>query len=1081
MFAGGFVARWCRRFDARRAVLFGCFAVLLIGTAPALAQTVINVTDGASLSAAIAQVDSNASTSYVINLQNNINLSAAASNTLAAFNTTSNVTMNGNNFTLNGGNVQRGFFVYSGTVAINNLTIQNTQALGGAGGAGQQQYGGGGGAGFGGALFVAASANVIVSNVNLSTNNATGGAGSGSGSFFSGAGGGMGGNGGVGGNAGGGGVGLGADGGNGSGGTGGAGIIIGATSGGAGGNGGAAGNSGGGGGASGDGANSGGGGGVGGANGTTSATSGGGGFGGGGAGGANSNGGFGGGGGGGGSGGGNGGFGGGGGGGSGLGGFGGGDGTNNSAGGGGGGAGMGGAIFVQEGGSLTLSGGLTINGNTVTAGAGGGGGSNSGSAFGSGIFLQGNGALTFKPGSGQTQTITDVIADQTGSGGTGANAGAWALRQTGPGMLTLSAANAYSGGTTISAGTLQLAGAGTLGLTSATTTVSGGTLDLGGTTQTQAALNLANGTIRNGSLNAPITSTGGTLDTVGGTASLTTTSGITTLLGINSYTGATNVNGGTLDVEGSITGTSSVTINAGGVLTGAGIVDPLVVTLASGSTFAPGNGTPGTSTTIVGNLALASGALYVVQLNPTTSTFATVTGQATLGGATVNAIYANGSYVTKQYTLLSAGSVSGNFSALVNTNLPANIKTSLSYDSGHVYLDLALIFVPPPGSGLSGNQQNVANTIEAFFSRNGAIPLTFGGLTPAGLAQIAGETATGSQQTSFQAMTQFMTMMGDPSGSGRSDGTGAMAFASDDNAANAYAAMFRKALAPAVPFIPGWSVWAAGFGGSQTTNGNATLGSGTATSSLYGTAVGTDYRLSPSTVAGFALAGGGTNFAVANGGSGHSDLFQAGGFVRHTIGPLYLSAALSYGWQDITTNRTLTVAGGDQLQAKFDANTYAGRFESGYRVATPWMGVTPYAAAQVTAFDLPAYAERSLQSVASLFALAYSAKTITDTRSEFGLRADRSFALPNSVLALQGRLAWAHDFDPNRATAATFQSLPGTSFVVNGTAQASDAALTTASAELKWTNGWSTAATFEGEFSNVTRSHAGKGVVRYQW
>jgi hypothetical protein len=48
-------------------------------------------------------------------------------------------------------------------------------------------------------------------------------------------------------------------------------------------------------------------------------------------------------------------------------------------------------------------------------------------------------------------------------------------------------------------------------------------------------------------------------------------------------------------------------------------------------------------------------------------------------------------------------------------------------------------------------------------------------------------------------------------------------------------------------------------------------------------------------------------------------------------------------------------------------------------------------------------------------------------------------------------------------------------------AQASDSALTTASAEMKWMNGFSLAATFEGEFSDVTRSYAGKGVVRYAW
>jgi hypothetical protein len=34
---------------------------------------------------------------------------------------------------------------------------------------------------------------------------------------------------------------------------------------------------------------------------------------------------------------------------------------------------------------------------------------------------------------------------------------------------------------------------------------------------------------------------------------------------------------------------------------------------------------------------------------------------------------------------------------------------------------------------------------------------------------------------------------------------------------------------------------------------------------------------------------------------------------------------------------------------------------------------------------------------------------------------------------------------------------------------------------MKWTNRWSVAATFEGEFSNVARSYAGKGAVRYAW
>jgi uncharacterized protein with beta-barrel porin domain len=278
-------------------------------------------------------------------------------------------------------------------------------------------------------------------------------------------------------------------------------------------------------------------------------------------------------------------------------------------------------------------------------------------------------------------------------------------------------------------------------------------------------------------------------------------------------------------------------------------------------------------------------------------------------------------------------------------------------------------------------------------------------------------------------------------------------------------------------------VWASSFGGSQNTSGNTTLGSNDTTSQVFGTAVGADYWVSAHTLAGFALAGGGTNFSVANGGTGRSDLFQMGAYVRHTEGPAYVSAALAYGWQDITTNRTVTIAGSDQLRAQFDANAWSGRVEGGYRFVSPstWgIGITPYAAAQFVTFDLPAYAEQAIVGTNN-FALNYGAHDATDARSEIGIRTDQSFAMQDGILTLRGRFAWAHDYDPDRSIAATFQSLPGASFVVNGAAQAADSALTTASIEMKWKNNWSIAATFEGEFSSVTSSYAGKGVVRYAW
>jgi hypothetical protein len=681
--------------------------------------------------------------------------------------------------------------------------------------------------GMGAALFVASGGNVTLSNVALSTNKAVGGNGGAGGDFGGGGGGGTGGNGGGGpAGGGGGGIGLGANGGSASS-NGSAGILIEASTGGSGGGGAAGGTSGGGGG---------GGGGVGASNGAINVGSGGqggaGGFGGGGGGGNNSGGvgngggsGFFGGGGGGGAGfagpGGFGGFGGGGGGGGAfqcgicvsLGGtslFGGGSGGagNNlgNNGGGGGGAGFGGAIFVQQGGTLVVSGPLAVNGNSVSGGAGGasGGGNavsgGNGSAFGNGIFLQGNGTLSFKPGSGNTQTISDVIADQTGSGGTSFNSGSWAMTVSGGGTLVLNGSNTYSGGTTV--------------------------------------------------------------------------------------TGATLVVNGLID---------DPTINSAGVLMGTGTVGPTQVN--SGGTFAPGNGTPGSSMTVAGNLAFASGALYVVNLNPTMSSFASVMGTATLAG-TVQANFSPGSYVAKQYTILTAtGGIYGTFSGISNVNLPANASDSLTYGANAVFLNLLPGFASL--TGLNQNQQDVAKALINSFNMTGGLPAQFFGLSPMGLTQSTGEVATGAERAAMQLTNEFLELMLDPFVNGRGNagglGGGAIGFAPDEQAdlppeiALAYASIVTKA-PPKPIFDQRWTAWGSAFGGSNQANGVPAVGSNNVTVSTAGFAGGMDYHVSPSTVVGFALAGAGTSWGLANAlGSGRSDAFQVGGCGISWLGPAYVA------------------------------------------------------------------------------------------------------------------------------------------------------------------------------------------------
>ncbi|MGJ4921363.1 autotransporter outer membrane beta-barrel domain-containing protein [Bradyrhizobium oligotrophicum] len=1028
--------------------------------------------------AAVAAAGANST--VTINITSGFTLSSSLAQLQAA---NSNVTVNitGNGQTINGASSFQGIVVNGAnapTVNISSLAITNTAAIGGNGQNGQNGYysgglaygsggGGGGGLGAGGGLLVGSGANVTIAAVTFTSNSATGGSGGNGGSAQNAAADPVnGGNGGAGGAANNGG----ASGGGGAGGTGG----HTGTQGTAGTAGAALGDGGGGGGGSGT------------TNSNTYTNNNPGGSG-------NANGG-------------NGGTGG--------------DGATNASGSGGpgpgsdggaggnGGAANGGAIYVATGGTLTILD-SPISGNTVTGGAAGtpgigigpsainGFSAAAGAAQGAGIFLSGVTANISV--SGGTVTYGDSI------GGTGLTTGGvnTAINKTGIGTLVLSATNTFTGNVNISAGTLSVGATANLGNVANDVIISnGGTLAVTGTTTFANGRDFKIAGLSTIDIASATTTTlqgivgdgasAGTLAKAGG--------GILLLSGTNTYTGATNVDAGTLRAgsAGAFGASTVFSVLSGatldlngfnktfGTLSGDGTVTGANATI-SGS-FAPGNGTPASSMAIVGNLAFQSGAQYLVQVNPTTASFATVTGTATLGGAAVTATFANGSYVSKQYTILTAtGGVSGTFSGITNANLPAGFTSTLSYGSNDVFLNLSM-----GTSSASTNQQNVSNALSNYFNTNGSIPVVFTGLTPTGLTQISGETATGSQQTTFNAMTQFMGVMTDPFVGGRGDQGSApsgaigyaeetLAFASKRNPNDALAAIYTKA--PTAPVArPGWSVWAAGFGGSQTTDGNTALGSNNTTSNLYGTAVGADYRFSPFTIAGFSMAGGGTTFSVANGGSGRSDLFQAGAFVRHNIGAGYISGALAYGWQNITTNRTVTVAGVDQLRANFDANTFAGRVEGGYRFVAPWMGfgITPYAAAQFTTFSLPGYAENAV-SGANTFALRFGSQNVTDTRSELGLRTDKAYALADGVFTLRSRFAWAYDFNPSRSAGATFQTLPGASFVVNGARQAQNSALTTVSAEMKWRNGWSAAASFEGEFSDVTRSYGGKGIVRYTW
>jgi autotransporter-associated beta strand protein len=594
---------------------------------------------------------------YTINLTANIDLTQA----LFGINlgSGSTLTINGNGYTIDGMGDQRGLFVYSGNVILENLAITDAVARGGNGGT----YGGGGGAGLGGGLFVAgtssgnpghAGASVTLDDVTFSGDKAIGGKG---GTYvpgeagMGGGGGGLGGNGGrvqgTGGGGGGGGIGgaggaasspgaggivpgvqgghtggtgglgRGSSGGvwGGGGGGGGGGDLHGSPGAGGGGGGGIVGGVPGGGASDGHGGGGGHGGygGGGGAGGTYAGGGGTGGFGGGGGAAASSSSGI--------AAGGDGGFGGGGGSGPkpGAGGWGGGNAGN--GGGGGGGLGAGGDIFVQQGGSLTIEGG-SLGVGTVQGGSGGGGGAGAGSTSGNGIFLQGTPTnFNISPLSGQTLTISGVLAQQNGS---------FSLVVDGPGTVDLAAANTYQGATTVEEGTLAFASSSYLS-SGALTLDAGTTLEVtASTTVTTATAMTVNG---NAAISAASGETVNFAGAITGPGTLVIAGGGTIQLSAtNNYHGGTTVSGA---------GTTLLVSNSGETASGS-------VTVDSGATFDI-SGSGGTFNSGSGSVTVNSGANFEISAGGgTTFTLArSITGSGNLivngGGAFVVAT-ANSSF-----------------------------------------------------------------------------------------------------------------------------------------------------------------------------------------------------------------------------------------------------------------------------------------------------------------------------------------------------------------------------------------------------------------------------------------------------
>jgi len=337
-------------------------------------------------------------------------------------------------------------------------------------------------------------------------------------------------------------------------------------------------------------------------------------------------------------------------------------------------------------GTLTLQGGGALRLNSLTAVSAAtaynfNGGTMNANA--SGLFLLGSlsGSGTINTAAGENFSLGSLGVATTFAG---VLAGAGYIQKDGGGTLALTAANNYTGGTTINSGVLQIGGGGTTGTLGPGNVTDNATLAFDRADAIDdTGFGLISGPgvlVKQGGGRLALTKTqaysGATL-VAAGTLALTNSGAIASSSSINISAGAL------LDVSGTTAG--SMTLASGRMISGLGSVKGNF-TVGSGATLSPGTNGSGTLT-FSNSLTLAAGStsIFTISTAPLTNSVANLTGALTSGGTLIVTnlgvtALTNGSH----FKLFNAASYSGAFASVLLPPLPAGLgwNTSLLNTNG---------------------------------------------------------------------------------------------------------------------------------------------------------------------------------------------------------------------------------------------------------------------------------------------------------------------------------------------------------------------------------------------------------------
>jgi outer membrane autotransporter protein len=269
-------------------------------------------------------------------------------------------------------------------------------------------------------------------------------------------------------------------------------------------------------------------------------------------------------------------------------------------------------------------------------------------------------------------------------------------------------------------------------------------------------------------------------------------------------------------------------------------------------------------------------------------------------------------------------------------------------------------------------------------------------------------------------------------------------------------------------------------------SGDPGTGSASLTDRTAGGAIGFDYLANPNLLIGLGVAGSTSSFNVADRAtSGTLDGAHLGVYGMQTWGAAYLTGLVSYSRFDNSTTRMIAGVGPTETATgSFASDQLGARLEVGRTWAFDRFRVTPFAAIQVSELWQRGYTETSFTAAGApgILGLSYQPVTVTSVPTFLGAQVDTRIALANGMaVAPFVRADWVHEFNPTRQITASFLTVPGATFTVDGARAASDSAKVDLGARILVNRNVALLASFNSEFSNAGQIYAGTGALRVNW